>query len=87
MVWVKTHTTAKEKDSMEPQERQITLPYDARSGALFDAAEFAEQVAKDALNVRKHMYAAIKCATLFHCEVEDLVDMDEITNETEQKQK
>ena len=92
MVWVKTRTTAKEKDNMEPQERQITLPYDkvdelARCGALFDGAEFAEQVTEDALKVRKHMYAESKYATFLHCEVEDLFDMDETAEETKQKQK
>ena len=31
------------------------------------------------------MYAAIKYATFLHCEVEDLVDMDEIVEETKTK--
>ena len=33
------------------------------------------------------MHAAMKCAETFHCEVEDLVDMEETTEDVNQKPK
>ena len=56
-------------------------------GATLDGAEFAEHVARGLDKVRKHIYAAIQYLAFFHCEVEDLVDMEEITEETKQKPK
>ena len=58
-----------------------------RGGATLDGSEFAEHVVKRAEKVRKQMYTAIKYAATFHCEVEDLVDMEEITEEMEHKPK
>ena len=46
----------------------------AEGGASLDGADFAEHVAKGADKVR----AAIKYAATFHCEVDDLVDMEEV---------
>ena len=59
----------------------------AKSGALQDGAEFAEEVAKGADKVRKQINVAIKYAATFHCEVENLVAMEEITEEMKQKPK
>ena len=36
---------------------------------------------KDATEVRKHIQSAIKYAATCHCEVEELFDMEEITEE------
>ena len=44
-------------------------------------------MAERAVKVRKHMHAAMKCAETFHCEVEDLVDMEETTEDVNQKPK
>ena len=50
-------------------------------------AEFAEQVAKGADKIQKQIFAAIKYAATFHCEVEDFVDMEEITADIKQQPK
>ena len=33
---------------------------------------------------QKHIFASIKCAASFHCEVDDLVDLEEMTEEVKQ---
>ena len=87
MLWgVKAHTTAKEKAQQNKQTAISNHQADefAERGASQDGAEFAE-MAKGADRVRKHRYAVIKHAASLHYDVEDLVDMEEITEEMKQR--
>ena len=59
----------------------------AKTGAFEDGAEVAERIAKDALDTRKTVCAAIRYAPTFHDEVEELVDVDEISVEDKNKPK
>ena len=89
VVWVKAHTTDKEKAEMSPENRQIASANDkgdelAKSGAEFDEAVFAQQVAKDARVRRQRVHAATRNAADLHCKVEDLIDTEEITEDMKQ---
>ena len=54
---------------------------------MLRGAHFAEPVANGPNKVRKQIYTAIQNAVAFLCEVEDLVDMEEITEEMKEKAK
>ena len=76
MVWVKAHARqiANDNDSVDEL---------VKSGAEFDEAVFAPQVAKDARVRRHRVHTATRNAD-FHCKVEDLSDTEEITEDMKQ---
>ena len=53
-----------------------------RAVRFFDGAEIAEQVAQDVVKFRKE-----RSAVIFHCEVDDLVDIEQFTEEMQRKPK
>ena len=74
VAWFKAHTSATEKAQMTQQNKQLAMTNNkvdelAKGSATLDGAEFAKQVATGAVKVRKRMYASIKYAATFHCEV------------------
>ena len=68
---------------MSLENRQIATQL-VKSGAEFDEAVFARQVAKDARVRRQRVHAATRNAADFHCKVEDLIDTEEITEDMKQ---
>ena len=60
----------------------MTRRWVAESGAIFDGAGVAEQVAQDVVKFRKE-----RSAVIFHCEVQDLMDIEEFTEEMQRKPK
>ena len=60
---------------MSPHQRYIALGNDkeddqAKLGAMYDGAVFAEVVAEDAYECRQNMYAAIRYAAVCHVQIE-----------------
>ena len=52
-----------------------------KTGATKDGAEVAERMAKDALDTRKKVYAAIRHTATFHEEVGELVHVEVVSEE------
>ena len=71
MVWTKTRTTLEEKAKMTTENRQVAWTNEKtdeldQTWALQDDAEGAERIAVEALDTRKKLHAAIRCAATFH---------------------
>ena len=85
VVWAKGHTALEEKAKMSLENHQAWAVSKtdefAKTGAAQDGAEVAERVAKEALDTRKKVHAAVRYAATFHNEVEGLVNMEEIKEE------
>ena len=87
IVRVKAHNSAKEKAKMTQQDGQIAMANDkadelAKGGATLDVRGKGSGSGSQA-----NIFAANKFAATIHCEVEDLVDMEEMTQEMKQKPK
>ena len=91
VMWTEAHTTLEEKAKMSLEDRQVAWANEKadelpKTGALKDGAEVAERTAKHALDTRKKVYAAIRYAATFHDEIEELVDVEEISEENKKTQ-
>ena len=53
----------------------------AKMSAAKDGAEMAEWVVKGVLNTRKRVYAAMRHAAIFHDEVGESVDVEEVSED------
>ena len=78
----KQHTTLEEKAKMTPEYRQVIW---AKTGAIQDGAAVAVRVAKEAMDTRTLVHAGTRTAATFHEGVEELVDMEEVSEERNNK--
>ena len=81
VIWTEAYTTLQEMTQMSCENRQVAwakwkADELAKTEAIKDGAEVAERIAKDALNTRKKVSAAIRYAATFQDEVEELVDVE-----------
>ena len=83
-------TDADHKAKSTPKRRQRAWASEkaderAKTGAMNDGADIAEHVAKDTLDTRREVYAAMRFAATFHDQAGELVDVKEINEEGKNK--
>ena len=92
MTWVKAHT-AKEKAHMSAENSKLLVLTKRRASSPrvrrseMELTLLQNKGAEDALELREKMYACIRHAAEFHCEFEDLVDLEGITEDLKQRPK
>ena len=86
----KQHTTLEEKAKMTPENRQVAWSNEKadelpKTEAIQDGAAVAERVGKEAMDMRTMVHAGTRTAATFLEGVEELVDMEEISEESNKK--
>ena len=86
----KQHTTLEEKTKMTPEYRQVAWSNEKadelpKIGAIQDGAAVAELVGKEAMDTRTMVHAATRSAATFPEGVDELVEMEEISEESNNK--
>ena len=87
---MKVHPTLEEKANMSTENRQVAYANEkadelAKTGTIQDGADVAERIAKEALDTRNKVFAAFRYAATFHDRVEELVDVEEVSEEDKNK--